>query len=303
MVSTGSLRRYAARVAPSMAMIGPGMRSEMLGRPALLRPCRRRAMSRAGQGGKCCRQHFHPQPEFAGNLLDVQAEEVFDLGAGDQHGNAIGESEDHRARNKFHRRPMPVAPSTTSRTPAIMVHMNRPSRPWTAMIPATTTTNAPVGPPICVFDPPKQRDQKARDHGAINSGLRRETRCNRKCHRQRQRHQADGDSGNHIAAEFVEVVIAKAKNRLRQPAVIDGKRRNSQTYTCANYDSLDPLTIGTKGAARMRPATLRNTRHRFFQLDSRQRFCKSEYVSCWRVAALSRSEILHLDACFLTSLS
>ena len=26
--------------------------------------------------------------------------------------------------------------------------------PCLAMIPATTTTNAPVGPPICVFDPP-----------------------------------------------------------------------------------------------------------------------------------------------------
>ena len=51
--------------------------------------------------------------------------------------------------------PMPVAPSTTSSTPAIMVHMNRPSRPCTATMPATTTTNAPVGPPICVFDPPK----------------------------------------------------------------------------------------------------------------------------------------------------
>ena len=42
----------------------------------------------------------------------------------------------------------------TSSTPAITVHMNSPSTPCTATIPATTTTNAPVGPPICVFDPP-----------------------------------------------------------------------------------------------------------------------------------------------------
>ena len=27
--------------------------------------------------------------------------------------------------------------------------------PWTAMIPAITTTKAPVGPPIWVFDPPR----------------------------------------------------------------------------------------------------------------------------------------------------
>src|SRR5258708_34207573 len=50
--------------------------------------------------------------------------------------------------------PIPVTPSRTSKTPAIMVHTNRPSRPCLAIIPATTTTNAPVGPPICVFDPP-----------------------------------------------------------------------------------------------------------------------------------------------------
>ena len=43
--------------------------------------------------------------------------------------------------------PKPVAPKTTSRTPAIIVHMNRPSTPCFATIPAITTTKAPVGPP------------------------------------------------------------------------------------------------------------------------------------------------------------
>ena len=51
--------------------------------------------------------------------------------------------------------PMPVAPSTTSSTPAINVHMKRPSTPCRATMPATMTTNAPVGPPICTRDPPK----------------------------------------------------------------------------------------------------------------------------------------------------
>jgi hypothetical protein len=51
--------------------------------------------------------------------------------------------------------PMPVTPSPTSSRPAISVHMNRPSTPWTATIPETMTTKAPVGPPICTRDPPK----------------------------------------------------------------------------------------------------------------------------------------------------
>jgi hypothetical protein len=50
---------------------------------------------------------------------------------------------------------MPVIPNATSRTPAIRVHMNKPSTPWLATMPATMTTKAPVGPPICVRDPPK----------------------------------------------------------------------------------------------------------------------------------------------------
>ena len=50
--------------------------------------------------------------------------------------------------------PVPVNPMTTSTTPAIIVHMNRASTPCSATMPATTTTNAPVGPPICTYDPP-----------------------------------------------------------------------------------------------------------------------------------------------------
>ncbi len=50
--------------------------------------------------------------------------------------------------------PMPVSPITTSMTPAIMVHMNNPSTPCFATIPATTTTKAPVGPAICTREPP-----------------------------------------------------------------------------------------------------------------------------------------------------
>ena len=50
------------------------------------------------------RQRFYPQPEFSGDLGQVQAEKIFDLGAGDQDRDAIGETDHHRTRNKLHRR-------------------------------------------------------------------------------------------------------------------------------------------------------------------------------------------------------
>lgn len=56
--------------------------------------------------------------------------------------------------------PMPVAPRTTSSTPAIIVHMNSPLTPCSATMPATTTTNAPVGPPIWNFEPPSAEMMK-----------------------------------------------------------------------------------------------------------------------------------------------
>ncbi len=56
--------------------------------------------------------------------------------------------------------PIPVAPRIRSSKPAIMVQVNRPSMPYFAMIPETTTTNAPVGPPIWVFEPPSAEIRK-----------------------------------------------------------------------------------------------------------------------------------------------
>ena len=56
--------------------------------------------------------------------------------------------------------PMPVAPSRTSITPPIIVHMKRPATPCCATMLETTTTKAPVGPPIWTIDPPSAEIRK-----------------------------------------------------------------------------------------------------------------------------------------------
>ena len=53
-------------------------------------------------------------------------------------------------------------------TPAIIVHMNRPSMPCSATMPATTTTKAPVGPPICVAGAAERGDEEAGDDRAVD---------------------------------------------------------------------------------------------------------------------------------------
>ena len=50
--------------------------------------------------------------------------------------------------------PRPVTARPTSSTPAIIVTISSPERPCCAMMPATMTTKAPVGPPIWTREPP-----------------------------------------------------------------------------------------------------------------------------------------------------
>ena len=56
--------------------------------------------------------------------------------------------------------PSPVRPIRTSITPAIAVHINRPETPNLATMPATITTNAPVGPAIWQREPPSAETMK-----------------------------------------------------------------------------------------------------------------------------------------------
>ena len=51
--------------------------------------------------------------------------------------------------------PRPVKPMTSRMIPAMRVTMARPLMPKRATMPATMTTNAPVGPPIWVREPPR----------------------------------------------------------------------------------------------------------------------------------------------------
>ena len=52
--------------------------------------------------------------------------------------------------------PRPVSPMITSIIPAIRVTRASPGMPNFVTIPATMTTNAPVGPPICRREPPSR---------------------------------------------------------------------------------------------------------------------------------------------------
>ena len=150
----------------------------------------------------------------------MQAEEILDLGAGDQHRDAVGKSDHHRPRNKLHRRAHAGCAQNDeyrsrhdgAHVQAVdAVHGDDPGDHDHER--AGRTANLSLRSA-------QSGDQKAGDDGAVNAGLRRQSGGDGEGHGQRQGHQADGDSGDDVVQKFVEAVVAQAENGLGQPAVV-----------------------------------------------------------------------------------
>jgi hypothetical protein len=80
--------------------------------------------------------------------------------------------------------------------------------PKRATMPATMTTNAPVGPPIWVREPPSAEIRKPATTACIEAGLRRDAGGDAEGHGQRQCDQAHRDSCQQIVKECLKRVIS-----------------------------------------------------------------------------------------------
>ena len=92
-------------VAPNSARTVPGMRPLM--RRMTTMKASDAAASPVATGSRvdqCLAQHLQTAEKLAWDLFDLQAEEVLDLGAGDQHGDAVRETDDDRTRNELDHR-------------------------------------------------------------------------------------------------------------------------------------------------------------------------------------------------------
>ena len=113
-----------------------------------------------------------------------------------------------------------------------MVHMNRPSTPWLATMPATITTNAPVGPPICTREPPSAEIRKPATIAVVDAGLRRQPGGDREGHRERQGDQADGHAGDEVAGGLAAIVVGQCQPQLR-----------GQTASLASRQQVSPWAL------------------------------------------------------------
>jgi hypothetical protein len=78
---------------------------------------------------QCAADGGHASEKVAGVFELAQPEEIADLRARDQDGDAVREATTTGRGMNLTADPIPVTPSRMSITPAIIVHMNRPEMP------------------------------------------------------------------------------------------------------------------------------------------------------------------------------
>ena len=204
-----------------MAMIAPGIRLERARHSSIVATVAAASNVAASENvGAACGEGFHPQPEFAGNLGQLQAEEILDLRAGDQHRDAVGKTDHHRARNKLHRR---AHAGCAQHNEDGARHHGAHVQPVNAMHgddPGDHDDESAGGSANLSLRSAQCRDQKAGDHRAVDAGLRRQSRCDGKGHGQRQGHQPDRDSGDDVFQKLVQTVVAQTDDGLGQPTVV-----------------------------------------------------------------------------------
>ncbi len=150
----------------------------------------------------------------------MQAEEILDLGAGNQHRDAVGKSNNHRPRNKFHRRAHAGGAQHDQDgarhdgahvQPVDAVHRDDPGHDH---------DECARGSADLSFRSAQGGDQEAGHDCAVNARLRRQPGGDGKRHSERQCHQANGDAGDDVLQKLVQSVFAKADDGLGQPPVV-----------------------------------------------------------------------------------
>jgi hypothetical protein len=163
---------------------------------------------------------LHAQPEFAGDLGQLQSEEILDLGTGNQYGDAVGKSDHNRPRDKFHSR---AHASGAQNNQDDACHDGAHVESVDAVYGENSRHHdyeGAGGSANLSFRSAQRGDEEARDHRAVDARLWRESRCNGKCHGERQGHQSDGNSGDEVFQKFVKAVVAQADYGLGEPTIV-----------------------------------------------------------------------------------
>src|SRR5262249_55901186 len=171
------------------------------------------------QRRKCLSESSHTVKEIAWDRIEAKAEEIFDLCAGDQNGDAIGKADDDRSRKIFDGR---THARRSEKEQKDARHHRADKEAVDAVLgdDSSDDNDESTGwsANLC-FGSAQSGDQESGHDGTVETCLRRKAGGDSECHGQRQSDKAHRDSGDQVRYKFVAVVSAKQDYRFRQPGI------------------------------------------------------------------------------------
>ena len=172
--------------------------------------------------------------ELGGQVVDLQAEEILDLGEEDDDGDAVGEADHHRHRDEADE--LPHA-RDAHRQQEDASQYRRPHQVGETVHGDDAIDDGDEGAGRAADLHPRAtagRGDEAGDDGGPDAGSRRTARGDGESHGQRQGENADRDAGGEILAELRPVVGGQAVQQLRVEGDLHGARSvNERTIICA----------------------------------------------------------------------
>ena len=148
-------------------------------------------------------EQLHARQKFAGNGADAEAEEVLDLRGGNQDGDAVGESDDHQARDEADRGAEAGESHGKQDDAGHQRDHGQAAHAEAGHNAGDDDDESAGGSADLGARAAQSGDEEAGDDGGVEAGLRRDAGGDAEGHGQRQRDQPDGDAGEQVVQEHL----------------------------------------------------------------------------------------------------
>ena len=146
--------------------------------------------------------------KFAGNCADSQAEEIPELRGGNQNCDAVGEADDHHARDEADSRAQAGEAHQQEQNAGHQRHHSQAAHAKAEDDAGDDHHEGAGGTANLRARTAQRGDQKASHNGGIKSCLRRDSGGDAEGHGQRQCDEAHRDSSQQIVKKYLERVIS-----------------------------------------------------------------------------------------------
>ena len=168
-------------------------------------------------GGGAAEEHFDAGEEVAGNGRGVEAEEVFDLGGGDEQGDAVGEADGDGARDVFDGGAEAGEAHDEQQDAGHDADQREAGHAELGDDAGDDDDEGAGGAADLGARAAERGDEEAGDDGGVEAGLRRDAGGDGEGHGQGQRDEADGEAGDEVVGKVAEGVAAQALDGAGKP--------------------------------------------------------------------------------------